>query len=163
MRIVGAVTLLTTILAVTSSSFAMDYPFSFSREQNIDVHQVGHVRFTIDPRGHLTGEDFWSNGKKTSGNTFYAIVVLVDKDGKSIWSNQQTKGLDGSWTGHAREGRVSLDYQLSRDQMNAFDHAEVKLGVMNCGWELTEFHCCNNGIEATFTERKCNVPKTLRR
>ena len=130
---------------------------------HINVPEVGHVRFTIDQQGHLSGEDFWSNGKKTSGNTFYAIVVLADKDGKSIWSNKQTKGLDGSWFRRPREGRVALDYHLSKPQMEALDHVETKIGVMNCGVEVSEFHCCNNGIEITFTERKCEVPKMLRR
>jgi len=143
-------------------AFAVDYPFKFFQEQNIDTHQVGHVRIEIDSNGHGTLEDFWSNGKQLSGNTFYAIVALASKSGDVVWANKQTKGLDGSFGGHAREGSVNTGFQLTKEQMAAVDHVVFKLGTVNCGMELTEFHCCNNGIDASFSTKKCDVPTTPR-
>jgi hypothetical protein len=154
---------LTAVLALAllgRPAFAVDYPFKFFQEQNIDTHQVGHVKIDIDGEGKGVLEDFWSNGKQLSGNTFYAIVVLASKDGQVIWSNKQTKGLDGSFGGHAREGAVATNFQLTQEQMALIDHVVFKLGTMNCGMELTEFHCCGNGIEAAFSTRKCDVPAT---
>jgi len=141
---------------------AVEYPFRFFQEQNIDTHQVGHVKVDIDADGNGVLEDFWSNGKQISGNTFYAIVVLVSKNGEVVWANKQTKGLDGSFGGHAREGTVTTKFQLTKEQMASVDHVAFKLGATNCGMELTEFHCCNNGIEASFSTRKCDVPAVPR-
>jgi hypothetical protein len=139
-------------------ALAVEYPFRFFQEQNIDTHQVGHVRVDIDNDGNGSLEDFWSNGKQISGNTFYAIVVLVSKNGEPVWANKQTKGLDGSFGGHAREGSVTTKFQLTKEQMALVDHVAFKLGTTNCGMELTEFHCCGNGIEASFSTRKCEMP-----
>jgi hypothetical protein len=71
------------------------------------------------------------------------------------YSDKQTKGLDGSWGGHAREGHVTTKFSLDKAQMDNFDHVTLKMGVMNCGMKLTSFKCCDNGIEASFTTRKC--------
>jgi hypothetical protein len=131
------------------------YPYKIHLEQNIDTHQVGWIDLTIDSQGHASLTDSWSNGKHTSGNTFYAIVVLVGKDGKPIRSDKQTKGLDGSWGGHAREGHVTTTFILDEAQRENFDHIALKMGVMNCGMELTSFKCCDHGIEASFSTRKC--------
>jgi hypothetical protein len=79
-----------------------------------------------------------------------------------VWSNKQTKGIDGSWWGSAREGSVTVRDSLTKEQMQAFDHVEFKLGVMNCGMQLTSFKCCDNGIEASFSTKKCDVPATAR-
>jgi hypothetical protein len=85
----------------TSVSGAVTYPYKLHQKQNIDTHQVGWVDLMIDAQGHDSLTDSWSNGKRTSGNTFYAIVVLVGKDGKAIHSDKQMKGLDGSWGGRS--------------------------------------------------------------
>jgi hypothetical protein len=139
-------------------AFAVEYPFNFFREQNIDTHQVGHVRVNIDPQGNGSLEDFWSNGKQISGNNFYAIVVLVGKNKEVIWSNKQEKGLDASYGHHAREGAVTTKFALNKEQMEALDHVEFKLGVVNCGTQIAEFHCCNKGIDISFSPKKCEVP-----
>jgi hypothetical protein len=138
-----------------SISGAVTYPYKLHQEQNIDTGQVGWIDFSIDARGHASLTDSWSNGKRTSGNTFYAIVVLVDKDGKAIHSDKQTKGLDGSWGGHARQGHVATGFTLNSEQMGNFDHVALKMGVMNCGMEMTSFKCCDHGIEASFSTKKC--------
>jgi hypothetical protein len=143
---------------VLSSAHAVTYPYKLHEEQNIDTHQVRWIDLTIDAQGHGVLIDSWSNGKQTSGNTFYAIVVLVGKDGRVIYSDKQTKGLDGSAGGHAREGHVTTNFILSKQQLEDFDRVALKMGAMNCGMELSSFHCCDNGIEVGFSTRKCNVP-----
>lgn len=154
--------LLSGLVLSVHPALSIEYPFRFFQEQNIDTHQVGHVKVDIDGDGNGILEDFWSNGKQMSGNTFYAIVLLVSKNGDVVWANKQTKGLDGSFGGHAREGSVTTNFKLSKEQMASVDHLAFKLGTTNCGMELTEFHCCNNGIEASFSTRKCDVPAVPR-
>jgi hypothetical protein len=144
--------------AAISSAHAVTYPYRLHQEQNIDTHQVGWIDLTIDAQGHGSLTDSWSNGKQISGNTFYAIVVLVGKDGKVIYSDKQTKGLDGSFGGHAREGQVATNFTLTKEQLDEFDHVALKMGAMNCGMELSSFHCCDNGIEVGFSTRKCDAP-----
>jgi hypothetical protein len=143
------------VCALNFPAEAIDYPYKFHQEQNIDTHQVGWIDVAIDAQGHGLLTHNWSNGKRTSGNTFYSIVVFANKDGKQIYADKQTKGIDGSWGGHAREGHVSTHFDLNAQQMADFDHVVLKMGTMNCGVELTEFKCCNNGIEATFSTKKC--------
>jgi hypothetical protein len=138
-----------------SQAAAVEYPYKLHLEQNIDTHQVGWIDLRIDGQGHGNLTDSWSNGKKTSGNTFYAIVALVGKDGKAVWTDKQTKGLDGSLGGHAREGHVQVSFKLNQNQLAAFDHVALKVGTMNCGMELTSFKCCDHGIEVEFTTKKC--------
>jgi hypothetical protein len=150
------------VVGSTCACHAVDYPYKLHQEQNIDTHQVGWVDLTIDPQGNGSLIDGWSNGKHTSGNTFYAIVVLVGKDGKVVWSNKQTKGLDGSWGGHARRGYASANFTLSKEQMEMFDHVALKMGAMNCGMDLSSFSCCDHGIDVGFSSKKCNVPATPR-
>ncbi|SED72776.1 hypothetical protein [Bradyrhizobium erythrophlei] len=134
---------------------AATFPYKIHREQNIDAKQVGWIDLTIDPQGHGTLTQSWSNGKRTSGNTFYGIVVLVGRDGRPIYSDKQTNGLDASWGGHAREGHVTTTFSLDKAQMDDFDQVTLKMGVMNCGMKLTSFKCCDNGVEASFTTKKC--------
>ena len=144
------------LTAITASRCgAVTYPYKLHQEQNIDTHQVGWIDLTIQAQGYANLTVNWSNGKRTSGNTFYAIVVLVGKDGKAIHSDKQTKGLDGSWGSHAREGHVTTSVFLNKEQMDNFDHVALRMGVMNCGMELTSFKCCDHGIEASFSTRKC--------
>jgi hypothetical protein len=151
-------------ITATTSAYAVDYPYSFGpKEQNIDTHQVGHVKLSIDANGSGYLEDFWSNGQRVWGNTFYAYVVLVGKDGKPVWENMQKKGLNGSMGGRAVEGFVSVPFTLTKQQMDAFDHVDFKLGVMNCGMEMTSFHCCDHGIEVAMSTHKCGgIPKPRR-
>jgi hypothetical protein len=144
--------------AATGSANAVTYPYKLHQEQNIDTHQVGWIDLTIDAQGQGSLTDSWSNGKQISGNTFYSIVVFVGKDGKPIYANKQTKGIDGSYGGHAREGHVTTSFTLTKEQMDAFDHVALKMGAMNCGIQLSSFHCCDNGIEVGFSGRPCNVP-----
>ena len=122
------------MVLTASPASAVGYPFKFFREQNIDNHQVGHVALTIDPLGAGTLEDFWSNGKKVAGNTFYAIVVLISKDGKAVWSDKETKGLDGSFGGRAREGSVTKKFHLTKEQMDKVDHVELNWALQIAGW-----------------------------
>jgi hypothetical protein len=136
------------------------YPCSSHIEQPIDKHQVGWIDLTIDGQGHATLTHWWSNGKQWSGNTFYSIVVLVDKDGKPIYHDWQTKGIDGSGGGHARKGFVTTTFTLTKEQSQQFDHVLLKMGAKNCGIELTSFHCCDHGIEVTFSDKKdCGAPR----
>jgi hypothetical protein len=134
---------------------AVSLPFKLHLEQNIDTHQVGWFDLNIGPQGNGTLTHSWSNGKHTSGNTFYSVVVLVDKNGKSIYSDKQTKGIDGSWGGHAREGHVTTQFKLTPEAAASVDHAVFKAGVTNCGMEVSSFKCCDNGIEIGFSTRKC--------
>ncbi len=151
-----AISLAIVLMPITASvSGAVTYPYKLHQEQNIDTHQVGWIDLMIDAQGHASLTDSWSNGKRTSGNTFYAIVVLVGKDGKAIHSDKQMKGLDGSWGGHAREGHVTTNFSLNKAQMDNFHHVALKMGVMNCGMEMTSFKCCDHGIEASFSTKKC--------
>jgi hypothetical protein len=122
------------IWASIGSAEAVTYPYKLHQEQNIDTHQVGWIDLTIDAQGHASLTDSWSNGKQTSGNTFYAIVVLVGKDGKVVYSDKQTKGLDGSGFGHAREGHVATSFTFSKEQLDEFDHVALKMGAMNVAW-----------------------------
>jgi hypothetical protein len=135
------------------SAGAVDYPFSFKQEQNIDTHQVGHVKINIDKDGNGTLEDFWSNGKQFSGNTFYAAVGLADKQGHGVWKDTEFKGLDGSFAGHAREGSVVKNFKLTKEQMESFDHVYFKLGTVNCGQTITISF--NEGFGFDASTHKC--------
>lgn len=151
-----------TLAIVTGQASAVTYPFRSHQEQNIDTHQVGSIDLMIDAAGNGSLTHSWSNGQKISGNTFYSIVVLADKNGKVIYSGKQTKGIDGSYGGHAREGRVTTKFALKKEEMDRFDHVVLKMGTTNCGLKLTSFKCCDNGIEASFTTNHCDVPTTPR-
>jgi len=135
--------------------------FTHHQEQNIDNHQVGWIDIAIDPDGHGTLTHSWSNGKQIAGNTFYSVVALVRKDGTVIYSDKQEKGIDGSWFGSAREGHVTTNFTLKKDDLDAIDHVLHKMGAMNCGVQLSSFKCCDNGIDLGFSTRPCSdVPKT---
>jgi hypothetical protein len=144
------------LVAVKASlSGAVPYPFNVHQEQNIDVRQVGSVDLTIDAQGNGSLTHTWSNGKRASGNTFYSVVVFVSSDGRVLYSDKQTKGIDGSWAGRAREGHVTTKFTLTKEQMDQFDHIALRMGAMNCGMELSSFKCCDHGLEVGFTTRKC--------
>jgi hypothetical protein len=109
------------------STLFITYPYRCHQEQNIDTHQVGWIDLTLDAQGHGSLTDSWSNGKQTSGNTFYA-VVLVGKDGKVVYSDKQTKGLDGSWGGLAREGQVTTNFTLTKGTGRRFRSCRAQNG-----------------------------------
>jgi hypothetical protein len=67
----------------------------------------------------------------------------------------QEKGLDGSWGGHAREGRVTNEIQLTPEELANFDHIEYQAGVRNCGLQVTEMHNLTDWI---FSVKKCEPP-----
>jgi hypothetical protein len=144
--------------AVTSQARAVTYPFQIHQEQNIDSHQVGWIDLAIDPSGKGSLTAGFSNGKQWAGNNFYAITALRGKDGAVIWATIQEKGLDGSGMGHAREGRVTTNFALTKEQLDNFDHVElVKVGVRNCGMRVIEMHNLNDW---TFATKPCEVPDT---
>jgi len=147
------------LLAIASTCDAATYPYRLHREQNIDTHQVGWIDLTIDAQGHGSLTQSWSNGKQISGNTFYGVVALRGKDAKVLYSDKQTKGLDGSWGGHAREGHVTTTFTLTPDQMAAFDHVDLKMGTMYCGTQLTSVQFKNDGVDVGFSTKRCDAPK----
>jgi len=130
----------------------------FEREQNIDTHQVGHVKVTIDKDGNGSIEDFWSNGQQLSGNDFYAVVVLVDKHKRKIFEDTEFKGLNASFGGHATEGTVVKKFFLTKDEMASFDHVEFRLGTENCG--LTIVPSFKEGIGFDASPHKCSGAPT---
>jgi len=143
------------MIAVVGQAAAVTFPYEVHREQNIDKNQIGWIDLTVDAPGQGSLTHSWSNGKRISGNTFYSIVALVSKNGKAIYSDKQTKGLDGSGGGHAREGHVTTTFALKKEEMDELDHVVLKMGAMNCGMEITSFKCCDNGIEVGFSTKKC--------
>ena len=151
---------LAALLAIGSvgATSAATFPYQLHQEQNIDSHQVGWIDLTIDAQGRGSLTQSWSNGKQTSGNTFYGIVVLRGKDGRVLYADKQTKGLDGSWGGHAREGHVTTGFTLNSEQMAELDHVDLKMGTMNCGMELTSVQFKDNGVEMGFSSKRCDVP-----
>src|SRR5262249_28559726 len=150
-------TMVLATFAVTSQARAVTYPFQIHQEQNIDNHQVGWIDLAIDPSGNGSLTAGWSNGAQWRGNNFYAITALRGKDGAVIWATIQEKGLDGSGMGHAREGRETTNFALSKEQLDNFDHVELKMGVRNCGMRVIEMHNLNDW---TFTTKPCEVPDT---
>lgn len=150
-----------TLSAATLGSVAMgaSLPFSQRVEQEIDRHQVAYADIRVAPDGNGVANYKWSNGQQIRGNNFYTYVALVTKDNKPVWTDKQMKGLDGSWGGHAREGEVQTSFHLSEEQQKAIDHVVMKSGAVNCGLEMIEFHCCDNGIETTFSTKKCQQPE----
>lgn len=145
-------------LAAGGSAMAANLPFSQHLEQEIDRHQVAYADVMIAPDGSGVANYKWSNGQQIRGNNFYTYLVLVTKDNKPVWTDKQMKGLDGSWGGHAREGEVKTSFHLSEEQLSAIDHVIMKSGTVNCGLEMIQFHCCDDGIEATFSTKKCQQP-----
>jgi hypothetical protein len=148
-------------VALVSPSRAAD-GFSAHREQEIDQSQFGYVDISINPSGKGTVRYKWSNGKRLAGNNFYSIVALVGKDNKPIWSDKQVKGLDGSMGGKARQGEVTAQISIDPAQVLQITNVLFKTGVENCGYEVTGFKCCDNGLEIEGKQKKCeqpNVPK----
>jgi hypothetical protein len=157
----GLVVVAATALTIGGASVAgaATFPYRLHQEQNIDSHQVGWIDLAIDAEGHGSLTQSWSNGKQTSGNTFYGIVALRAKDGTVLYTDKQTKGLDGSWGGHAREGHVTTAFTLNSERRAEFDHVDLKMGTMNCGMELTSVQFKDNGVDVGFSSKKCDVPK----
>src|ERR1700749_2895750 len=87
-------------LKLPSLAFAATFPFHQHGEQNIDTHQVGYSDVTITDNGLVTINTKFSNGKKISGNNFYAVTNFLDAKNNIIAAFVQWKGLDGSGGGH---------------------------------------------------------------
>jgi hypothetical protein len=158
-KCLAALSLLYTPLVVARAC-ALTYPLTYHAEQNIDEHQAGWIDISIDENGNGALKDSWSNGKQVAGNTFYAIVAFRATDGSVIWSDKEEKGLDPSWWGHAREGNVTKNFSLNKEQMASLDHFDLKMGAMNCGLELSSVKFTDDGIDLGFTTRPCGVPST---
>ena len=158
-RVVGLLGALFLGLATTSSNAAQ--PIHWFAEQNIDHHQVGHVRIDIDANGNGRVEHFWSNGKQFSGNTFYSVVALYDAQNQLVWSDKQTKGLDGSGGGRAREGTVVAPIKLSPEELDRIDPKRVylKMGARYGGIALKSVKCCNNGLEIELETIRSSEPE----
>jgi hypothetical protein len=135
-------------------------PFHWGTEQNIDHHQVGHVIIDIDANGNGRVEHFWSNGKQWSGNTFYSVVALYDAQNQLVWADKQTKGLDGSGGGHAREGSVVTTFKLSPEDLVRIDPKRVylKMGARYSGVVIKSFKCCDKGLEIEFEAERSSEP-----
>ncbi len=158
-RITAAVLLFVGVVSMLTSAHAVEFPFRHHQEQNIDKHQVGYVDIVIDAEGRGTVTYKWSNGKQWSGNTFYSVVVFLDKKGDIVYSDRQTKGLDGSFGGRAREGSVATPFTLSKEQMAAFDHVAVKMGAENCSLVIEAVKCCDKGLEVELKTQQCKQPE----
>jgi hypothetical protein len=101
-------------------------PSFFHQEQNIDNHQIGYVDVTLKADGMGWIRATFSNGQQWRWNRFGAETVFLSADGKQLLCIRQTKALEGSWTGHAREGSVTRAIHLTPEQLQAFDHVEVR-------------------------------------
>jgi hypothetical protein len=101
------------------------FPYFYHAEQNIDNHQIGYVDVVLKADGTGWIKVTFSNGKQWAGNRFVARTVFMSADGRQLLCIRQTKTLEGSWTGHAREGSVTKAIHLTPEQLQAFDHAEV--------------------------------------
>jgi hypothetical protein len=114
------------LLAVTGAALATPpLPYRLHREQNIDNHQVGYLDVVVNPDGSGVVVAKFSNGKQYAGNTFAVESALMNANKMPLMVFRQTKGLDGSWGGHAREGEVTIPFKLTPEQLQAFDHVEV--------------------------------------
>lgn len=157
--IVGVI-LSTFLAASTALAIEPGKPFHWGTEQNIDHHQVGRVVIDIDANGNGRVVHFWSNGKQWSGNTFYSVVALYDAQNQLVWADKQTKGLDGSGGGRAREGTVVTNFKLSPEDLVRIDPKRVhlKMGARNGGLRLKSLKCCNNGLEIELETIKSSEP-----
>ncbi|TCM65754.1 hypothetical protein [Rhizobium sp. BK068] len=121
-------------LTIATSAFAIDFPFRFHHEQEIDRHQIGYVDVVIAPDGAGSVTTKFSNGKQFAGNTFAAETALLDNNQQAILVFRLVKGLDGSWGGHAREGSATSTFKLTAEQMARFNHVEVgQMRALNDG------------------------------
>jgi hypothetical protein len=101
------------------------FPYHYHKEQNIDAHQIGYVDVVLNPDGTGWVTATFSNGKQWAGNKFAAETSLVSADGTKLDCIRQTKRLDGSWGGQARESSVTTEIRLTPEQLRRFDHVEV--------------------------------------
>jgi hypothetical protein len=143
------------LCAGITAALAGTFPIKVHREQEIDRHQVGWIDVTIQDSGKVVVAGGFSNGKQLAGNNFYGITSFVRKDGSVIHNVLQEKGLDGSWGGHAREGRVTNEFTMTPEQLAEFDHITYRAGVRNCGMKVVEMHNLNDW---TFSTDKCTPP-----
>jgi hypothetical protein len=124
------------LIAAVPAEATPAFPYRYHTEQNIDNHQVGFVDVVVNGDGSGTVTARFSNGKQLAGNTFAAETVFAAADGVPLLSVRQTKGLDGSWGGHAREGSVINPIHLNPEQLRLFDHVEVqRMRALNDGIE----------------------------
>ncbi len=130
----SACALTAALVVAAPAGAAPSLPYKFHTEQNIDNHQVGYVDVVVNADGSGAVTAKFSNGQQIRGNTFAAETALVDKDGHALLVVRQTKGLDGSWGGHAREGTVTNTFQLSPEKLQAFDRVvEGQMRALNDG------------------------------
>lgn len=127
-----------TALGSVDASAEVAFPYRAHIEQNIDHHQVGYVDVYLTQSGAGTVDVKFSNGKQWAGNTFAAETTFVGKDGRRLAVVRQTKGLDGSFGGRAREGNVHNDIQLSADEVAQFDHVETRMRALGDGITLED-------------------------
>jgi hypothetical protein len=156
-----ALSLLTSI-ALSSLALGANFPFHQHGEQNIDTHQIGYSDVTITSAGLVTIDTKFSNGKKISGNNFYAVTNFHDAKNRIIAAFVQWKGVDGSGGGRAREGVVNNSFNLPPDKLSLFDHVSFRFGTKNCGFGMVGLHmkegAADNGI--TFSTIECgDIPK----
>ena len=130
-------------------------PYNWHIEQNIDQHQIGYLKVSIDSSNRVTLVSKFSNGQKVSGNNFYSIVKFVSHGGKTLKVVILQKGLDASVFGHAREGTVTDTFLMNSRDVSDLDHIETKFGVRNCGLELTDLYFNSNGLNLGFGTKKC--------
>jgi hypothetical protein len=145
--------------ATPLTGLATTYPYRTHIEQNIDHHQVGWIDVAIEATGKVSITAVFSNGKQFAGNNFYSIATFLGKDGAVLHSVLQEKGLDGSWGGRAREGRVTSEFTLSPEKLADFNRIALKMGTRNCGLKVVEMHNLNDW---TFSTDKCAVPDVPR-
>jgi hypothetical protein len=142
-----------TVLTVALGGSALatpPLPYTMHREQNIDNHQVGYLDARIDPDGTVVVVAKFSNGKQIAGNTFAVETALMTTNNTPLFVIRQTKGLDGSWGGHAREGQVVTTFKMTPDQLRQFDHVEV-----------SQMRALNDGITPDTWEKIWVVADTL--
>jgi hypothetical protein len=101
------------------------FPYSYHAEQNIDEHQVGYVDVVVNANGSGVVTTKFSNGQQIRGNTFSSAIGFYGAEDKPFLVVVETKGLDGSLGGPAREGTVSENIQLTQDQLRDFDHVTL--------------------------------------
>jgi hypothetical protein len=149
-------------LTLPTLVFSATFPFDQHGEQNIDTHQVGYSDVTITGSGSVTITTKFSNGKKISGNNFYAVTNFLDTKGNIVAAFVQWKGLDGSEGGRAREGVVNDTFIFPPYKLAIFDHVSFRFGTKNCGFGMVGLHLKDGDKDngATFSTIECgDVPK----
>src|SRR5262249_49220942 len=115
------------------------FPYHYHAEQNIDERQVGVVDVVVNANGSGIVTTKFSNGQQIRGNTFSSAIGFYGADGRPFLVVVETKGVDGSLGGPAREETVSQNVQLTPDQLTDFDHvALIKMAALCDGIDL---HC----------------------